>query len=133
MILGVGNDVCNIKRIENSIHRFGDRFINRIFTKIEIQKANKRIANYQNYISTFAKIFAAKEAVMKAIGTGYAKGLHFNKINISNDNNGKPVVILNENVIIFIKNMINNKDFKIHLTLSDDYPYAFAVAVVEVI
>ncbi len=133
MIIGIGNDICDIKRIEQMIDRFGDRFISRIFTEKEIAKADKRKGDRAKYISTFAKAFAAKEAFMKALGTGYAQGIHFKKIGVINDKVGKPMIELENEITLFVDKLANNKQANIHLTITDEYPYAFAVVVIEVL
>ncbi len=133
MIVGLGNDICDIRRIEQSITKFGDRFINRIFSEQEIAKANKRKANFKNYAATYAKRFAAKEALMKALGTGYAKGVHFKKISIVNDISGKPTIELSGSTADFLKQKIGDKPANINVTMTDEYPYAFAVVLIEVL
>ncbi len=133
MIIGIGNDICDIRRIEKSISRFGDRFINRIFSDAEIAKANRRKENTRNYASTFAKRFAAKEAFMKAVGTGYSHGVHFKKISVVNDKVGKPMIELSQTTKSFVENMTEGKEYKVHVTMTDDYPHAFAVVIIEVI
>ena len=82
MIIGIGNDLINIERIEKTLSKFGNRFVNRVFTDIEIKKSDNRLKRSSSY----AKRFAAKEAVTKALGTGLSNGVFFKDIGIENDN-----------------------------------------------
>ena len=131
MIIGVGNDITDIRRIENSLERFGERFINRIFSSTEQQKANRRKGNIRAYVSTYAKRFAAKEAFMKAMGTGYADGVYFKDISVVNDSHGKPDIELSGGALEAFRRVTGGKEAKLHLSMSDEYPYAFAVVIVE--
>ncbi len=133
MIIGLGNDICDIRRIEKTIENFGDKFIKRVFSDAEIAKADKRKANLKNYYSTYAKRFAAKEALMKALGTGYSHGVHFKKISVVNDKVGKPMIELSASTKDFLDKKTNGKPANIHVTMTDDYPYAFAVVLIEVL
>lgn len=133
MIFGIGNDIADIRRIEKSIKRFGDRFIHRVFSDAEIAKAERRKANFRNYAGTFAKRFAAKEALMKALGTGYSHGVHYKKISIVNDKVGKPVIKLTGSTAEFLDGIADGKKVNVHVTMTDEYPYAFAVVVVEIL
>jgi holo-[acyl-carrier protein] synthase len=122
-IIGVGNDIINITRIEKSIAKFGDKFINRIYTKSEISLAKK--FNSPKKISGFyAKRFAAKEALVKAIGSGFTGGISFTDIEILNNEDGKPVV----NLYNQLKTTLT--DATIHISLSDDYPFAMATILI---
>ena len=124
-VFGIGNDIINIKRIDNSITKNKSKFINRIFTKKEIKycHSKKRPFNY------FAKRFAAKEAFSKALGTGIRKGIDFKDIEIQNDNKGKPFIILSGNTKKFLEKKTKKK-YKIYLTLSDDAPWAYATVLI---
>ena len=131
MIIGIGNDLVDIRRIEKSINRFGERFINRCFSKHEIDYANKKIKN-NGHISTYAKRFAAKEAVVKAIGKGFSGGISFKDISIENDNNGRPNVIIKGKTLDYVMNQLpDGKGYNIHLSLSDEYPYAQSYVIIE--
>src|SRR3712207_4819580 len=91
MIIGLGSDLCNIERIQNSLDRFGDRFLQRVFTDVEQAKAARRPFTAAG---TFAKRFAAKEAFSKAVGTGFKRGVYMKDIGVVNAPSGKPTLIL---------------------------------------
>ena len=120
-MLGLGSDICDIRRIERSLERFGERFIQRVFTSIEIAKAERRSG--QNRSGTYAKRFAAKEACAKALGTGFGKELSFQDIEILNDAAGKPHVFLSPKASAHF----NNPSF--HLSLSHCHEYATATVI----
>jgi len=90
MIIGLGSDLIDIRRIENSLTRHGDRFVNRIFTEVEQAKSDKR----KNRAASYAKRFAAKEACCKALGTGISNGVFWRDMGVVNDKNGKPTMKL---------------------------------------
>ena len=102
MIIGIGNDLINIKRIESTLSRFGDRFIKRVFTDIEIKKSEDRLKKSSSY----AKRFAAKEAVTKALGTGLSSGVFFKDIGVENDKYGKPSIVLTGGAKLRLKNIL---------------------------
>ena len=126
-VFGLGNDIVNIKRIRNSISLNKKRFINKIFTKNEIIYCNSKKYFY-NY---FAKRFAAKEALSKALGTGITKGINFKDILISNDKLGKPSIKLKGTTASFLKKKIKDKKYSIYLSLSDDAPWAQATVIIS--
>lgn len=128
MVLGLGNDLCNIERIQNSIDRFGDRFINRIFTETEIAKANRRELTRA---ATFAKRFAAKEACAKALGTGIRRGVFFRDMGVSNLPSGQPTMRLTGGAAERLAAMTPAGMVPdIHLTITDDHPWAQAVVLI---
>lgn len=132
MIYGIGSDIVNIKRLEKS-EEFLLRFIRRCMTESEQQTMQRRgLADMQTRIAYVAKRFAAKEAVVKALGTGFRDGLYLSDVEVINDNYGKPYVILHGNTLKYVKDTFGNREIKIHLSLSDDYPFAQAMAVLEV-
>ena len=98
-IFGIGTDIINIKRMEKSITKNGDNFINKIFSKNEILYCKKK----KNPFPFYAKRFAAKEALSKALGTGIRKGIKFKNIEITNDNFGKPSIELKGTTAAFLK------------------------------
>ena len=124
-IIGNGVDIIENKRIEMSIKN--KLFLNRIFTKREIAKSFKlkKKANY------FAKRFAAKEAFVKAIGTGFREGINFNDISVRNKNSGKPEIYLNDKIKKKLKEKFKLKKFKIFLSLSDEKKYSIAYVVIN--
>lgn len=134
MILGIGIDIVNTARIGGLLSRFGNKFEERIFTKNEIAHAKKFKKSKNNaypHMQYYAKRFAAKEAFSKAVGIGIGKEINFIDIEISNDKNGKPEITLSKKTTDFICEYFQVKSFKIHLSLSDEEPYAQAMIVLE--
>ena len=123
--IGVGVDIVENKRIQKLIKN--KKFISRIFSKSEIEKS-KKIKNKINY---FAKRFAAKESLSKAIGTGFRAGLNFKDISIRNDKHGKPLYQLNNNVKKLIYSKFKVKKIKISLSLADEKKYSIAFSVIH--
>jgi holo-[acyl-carrier protein] synthase len=128
MILGLGNDVIDIRRIEDTLTRFGPRFIDRIFTDVEIAKSEKRAQRAASY----AKRFAAKEACSKALGTGFRKGVFWKDMGVVNEPSGKPTMVLTGGARAQLETLVppGHKP-RIHLTITDDFPYAHAVVMIE--
>lgn len=133
MILGTGNDLIDIRRIEKILARFGDRFINRCFAPEEIKKAERR-REAGTHIATYAKRFAAKEACSKALGTGFNHGVFFRDMVVINDVNGKPTLKLSGGALEHLKSMTpTGKTAIIHLALTDEPPMAMANVMIECI
>lgn len=129
MILGLGSDLCNIDRIQNSLDRFGDRFIQRVFTAIEQAKAEKRPFTRAG---TFAKRFAAKEAFSKAVGTGFAQGVFMRDIGVVNAPSGAPTLHLTGGAKARLDAMTPEGHVAVvHLTMTDDHPWAQAFVIIE--
>ncbi len=128
MILGIGNDIVDIRRIERSIQKFGDRFTIRVFTDIERQRADARAGR----IATYAKRFAAKEACAKALGIGFQKGVFLKDIGVSNNDNGQPMLTLTDGALMRLQK-ITPKGYEsvIHLSLTDDDPWAQAFVIIS--
>ena len=126
-IFGIGTDIINIKRMEKSIKKNGDNFINKVFSKNEILYCKKK----KNPFPFYAKRFAAKEALSKALGTGIRKGINFKNIEITNNNFGKPSIELKGTTAAFLKKKIKAKKYSIHLSLSDDIPWAQATVIIS--
>ena len=124
-IVGIGVDIVDNKRIQKLIKN--KKFISRVFSKKEISQS-KKMKNKTNY---FAKRFAAKESLSKAIGTGFRKGLNFNDISIRNDKYGKPHYELNNNVKKLIYSKFNVKKIKISLSLADEKKYSISFSVIH--
>ena len=126
-IFGIGTDIVNIKRMEKTLKTNGDTFKKRIFSKNEINYCEKK----KNPTRFFAKRFAAKEALSKALGTGIRKGIDFKNIEISNDNLGKPSINLSGSTEKFLRKKIKTKKYSIYLSLSDDNPWAQATVIIS--
>jgi len=129
MILGVGTDLCNIERIEGTLARFGDRFRNRVFTEREQQRAEGRP---HAIAATYAKRWAAKEACSKALGTGLRMGIAWKDMSVTNLRTGQPVMHVTGWAADRLAGMTpRGHDAIIHVTLTDDYPWAQAFVVIE--
>jgi holo-[acyl-carrier protein] synthase len=129
VIIGIGSDLCNIDRIANSLARFGERFENRVFTETERAKAAKRPFTKAG---TYAKRFAAKEAFSKAVGTGFKRGVFMKDIGVVNAPSGAPTLALSGGAKARLDAMIpSGYSALIHLTLTDDHPWAQAFIIIE--
>jgi holo-[acyl-carrier protein] synthase len=129
VIVGLGSDLCNIERIQNSLDRFGERFIQRVFTEVEQAKAARRPFTRAG---TFAKRFAAKEAFSKAVGTGFNRGVFMRDIGVVNAPSGAPTLALSGGAKAALDALIPLGHVpKIHLTLTDDHPWAQAFVIIE--
>ena len=126
-IFGIGTDIVNVKRMKKSLKKNGDSFKKRSFSKEEIIYCDTK----KNPFAFYAKRFAAKEALSKALGTGIRKGIDFKNIEISNDSFGKPSIKLKGSTANFLKNKIKTKKYFIHLSLSDDEPWAQATVIIS--
>ena len=128
MILGIGTDLANIDRIKGVIDRFGDRFIDRIFTGIEQSKAKKR----KDFVGTYAKRWAAKEACSKALGTGLRMGIKWKDMGVTNLSSGQPTMVLSGWAEERVKKMTPmGYEPVIHVSLTDDHPWAQAFVIIE--
>ena len=129
MIIGIGSDLCNIERIEKTLERWGDRFKKRVYTELEIKKADSRKLQAE----TYAKRFAAKEACAKALGTGVPRrGVHWKHMGVVNLPSGAPTMALTEGAEKRLAEMLpEGMDAHIHLTITDDYPWAQAFVIIE--
>ncbi|MEM8657901.1 MAG: holo-ACP synthase [Pseudomonadota bacterium] len=128
MILGIGTDLCNIERIAGTLERFGDRFRNRVFTDIEQAKAERRA----DTPGTYAKRWAAKEACSKALGTGLRMGIAWRDMAVSNLETGQPVMHVTGWAAERLAKMTPvGHTATIHVTLTDDHPWAQAFVVIE--
>lgn len=130
MIIGIGNDVCDIRRIEKTLERFGERFLDKVFTDEERRKAYGRA----HPARTLAKRFAAKEALSKALGTGFRSGVHMKDIGIVNSPSGRPTLALANGAARRLESLIPpGYSARIDVTLTDEYPIAEAVVIVSVL
>lgn len=129
MILGLGSDLIDIRRIEKTLERFGDRFTERVFTEIERQKSDRRAARAASY----AKRFAAKEACAKALGTGVPRrGVHWRDLGVVNLPSGKPTMALTDGAAERLALITPpGMQVQIDITLTDDYPWAQAIVIIS--
>jgi len=128
MILGIGNDLIDIRRVEKSLDRFGDRFVARIFTEVEQRKSDRRA----NRAASYAKRFAAKEACSKALGTGFRKGVFWRDLGVVNLPSGKPTMALTGGALDRLTEMTPpGMKAQIDLTITDDFPLAQAIVIIS--
>ncbi len=128
MILGIGADLADIRRIQASIDRFGDRFKNRCFTEIERARSERK----PDVAWSYAKRFAAKEACAKALGTGMRRDVYWKDMGVVNLGSGQPTLALTGHAAEHLKRLTPpGHTAHIHLTLSDEHPYALAFVVIE--
>ena len=128
MILGIGSDFSDARRIAKSIERFGDRFLNRVFTPVERAKADRRKLRAE----TYAKRFAAKEACAKALGTGLYQGVFWRDMGVVNLPSGQPTMVLTGGAAERLAKMLPPGHVaSIHLTITDDFPLAQAFVIIE--
>jgi holo-[acyl-carrier protein] synthase len=128
VILGIGNDLIDIRRIESSLERFGDRFIRRIFTEVEQRRSEGRAERAASY----AKRFAAKEACSKALGTGLRRGVFWRDMGVVNARGGKPTMALTGGALARLAEMTPaGMVAQIDLTVTDEYPLAQAFVIIS--
>jgi holo-[acyl-carrier protein] synthase len=130
LILGLGSDLCDIRRIERVMARHGDRFLNRVFTELERNRALRRTESLRP--PTFAKRFAAKEACAKALGTGFRDGVFHSDMGVVNLRSGQPTLRLTGGALVRLQALTPpGMEAVLHLTMTDEYPYAFAQVTIE--
>jgi holo-[acyl-carrier protein] synthase len=130
MIVGLGSDLIDIRRVEKSLARFGTRFIKRVFTEVEQAKSDKRA----NRAASYAKRFAAKEACSKALGTGISRGVYWTDMGVVNLPGGKPTMHLTNGAANRLAEMIPaGHEPRIHVTITDDFPLAQAFVIIEAV
>jgi holo-[acyl-carrier protein] synthase len=131
MIIGLGQDMCDIRRIEKSLAEFGERFTQRVFTDVERRTADRR----KERAATYAKRFAAKEACAKALGTGVPRrGVHWRHMGVVNLPTGKPIFALTGGAAERLAKLTPpGMTCVVHLTITDEYPYAQAQVIIEVL
>jgi holo-[acyl-carrier protein] synthase len=129
LIIGIGQDKCDIRRIEKTLERFGDRFTQRVFTDVERRLADRRATRAE----TYAKRFAAKEACAKALGTGVPRrGVHWQHMGVVNLPTGKPTMALTGGAATRLAALTPaGMTCVVHLTITDEYPYADAFVIIE--
>ena len=134
MILGIGSDLIDIRRIEKTLERYGDKFINRIFTPAERAKAERRKGAGNAYVSTYAKRYAAKEAAAKALGTGFRSGVFWRDLGVVNTASGKPTVLMTNGAAERLKAMTPpGMVAQVDLSLTDEYPMAQAIVIISAV
>jgi holo-[acyl-carrier protein] synthase len=130
VIVGIGSDLCNIERIQNSLDRFGDRFLHRVFTETERRKA---VSRPFSTAGTLAKRFAAKEAFSKAVGTGFKRGVFMKDIGVVNAPSGAPTIVATGGAKARLDALApEGHAIDIHLTMTDDHPWAQAFVILTV-
>ncbi len=128
MIIGLGSDLCDIRRVEATLERFGARFTQRVFTPIEQAKSDRR----KQRAASYAKRFAAKEACAKALGTGLRNGVFWRDMGVVNSRSGAPTLVLTGGALRQLQRLIpEDHEPAIHLTITDDFPYAQAFVIIE--
>ena len=130
MILGLGSDLVDIRRIEKVLERHGDRFIQRVFTPVEVAKAERRATR----IDTYAKRFAAKEACSKALGTGFRHGVFFRDLGVVNLPSGRPTMKLTGGALKRLNEITpEGYEARIDISLTDEYPIAQAIVIISAV
>jgi len=130
MILGIGNDIIDIRRIDATLERYGERFLNRVFTGVERQKSDRRRLRAASY----AKRFAAKEACAKALGTGLRNGVFWRDMGVVNLASGRPTMNLTGGAARQLERLVPaGYEARIDLTITDDFPQAQAVVVISAV
>jgi len=128
MILGIGSDLSDIRRIEASLERFGERFTHRIFTEVERARSERK----NDRAASYAKRFAAKEACAKALGTGMRRGVFWRDMGVVNMRSGQPTMALTGGALDRLNEMTPaGHRAVVHLSLTDDHPYAQAFVIIE--
>jgi holo-[acyl-carrier protein] synthase len=130
VILGIGSDLSDIRRIEASLNRFGDRFITRIYTEVERTRSERK----NDRAASYAKRFAAKEACAKALGTGMRRGVFWRDMGVVNMRSGQPTMALTNGALARLNEMTPpGHKAVVHLSLTDDHPYAQAFVIIEAV
>ena len=134
MIIGIGSDLIDIRRIEKTLARFGDRFIDRIFTPVERAKAERRRGAGNAYAATYAKRYAAKEAAAKALGTGFRDGIFWRDLGVVNTPSGKPTVLMTGGAAERLRALTPpGMTAQVDLSLTDEYPIAQAIVIISAV
>ena len=126
MIVNIGTDIIDIRRIKKTINKYGNKFKNRCFHKSEILKSENRLKTAESY----SKRYAAKEACAKALGTGLARGVFWKDIEVINNEFGKPIILLHNKALNFLNKIDKDNNLNIELSLSDEKNYAIANVII---
>ena len=130
MILGLGNDIIDIRRVERTIERYGERFLSRVFTEIERRKSDNRAERAASY----AKRFAAKEACAKALGTGFRQGVFWRDVGVVNLPSGRPTLQLTGGAARALEQLTpEGHEVRIDLSITDDFPTAQAIVIISAV
>ena len=130
MIIGIGSDLCDIRRIQTTLDRFGDRFTQRIFTAVERDRSERK----SDRAASYAKRFAAKEACAKALGTGMHRGVAWRDLGVINLRSGQPTMALTGGAAVRLAELVPaGHTAVIHLSLTDEIPYAQAFVIIEAV
>ncbi|HEX2380701.1 MAG TPA: holo-ACP synthase [Methyloceanibacter sp.] len=130
MIIGLGNDIIDIRRVERTIERYGERFLSRIFTEIERRKSDNRAGRAASY----AKRFAAKEACAKALGTGFRQGVFWRDMGVVNLPSGRPTLQLTGGAARALERLTpEGHEVRIDLSITDDFPTAQAIVIISAV
>lgn len=130
MIIGIGNDIIDIRRVSKTLDKYGERFTERIFTEVEIDKSESR----HQRAASYAKRFAAKEACSKALGTGMANGVFWRDMGVVNLDSGKPTIALTGGAANYLAGLLPaGHRAEIHLAITDEFPLAQAFVVIEAV
>ena len=130
MIIGLGNDIIDIRRVERTIKRYGERFLSRVFTEIERRKSDNRAERAASY----AKRFAAKEACAKALGTGFRQGVFWRDVGVVNLPSGRPTLQLTGGAARALEQLTpEGHEVRIDLSITDDFPTAQAIVIISAV
>lgn len=130
MIIGLGSDIIDIRRVASTLERFGDRFTHRCFTELERQKSDRRL----NRAESYARRYAAKEACAKALGTGFRKGVFWRDLGVANLPSGKPTMVLTGGAAARLEELVpDGMDARIEVSLTDEPPLAQAIVIITAI
>ena len=130
MIIGLGSDIIDIRRVASTLERFGDRFTHRCFTELERQKSDRRL----NRAESYARRYAAKEACAKALGTGFRKGVFWRDLGVANLPSGKPTMVLTGGAAARLEELVpDGMDARIEVSLTDEPPLAQAIVIITAV
>jgi holo-[acyl-carrier protein] synthase len=134
MIIGIGSDIIDIRRVAKVIERHGERFLDRIFTDAERARAERRAKNEKMVVATYAKRFAAKEACSKALGTGIRRGVWWRDMGVVNLPGGRPSMLLTGGALVRLQALTpEGQEARIDLTITDDWPMAQAFVIISAV
>jgi len=134
MIIGIGSDLSDIRRVEKTLNRFGDRFINRTFTDVERERSERKVNAQGGRAASYAKRFAAKEACAKALGTGFSAGVFWRDMGVINLTGGRPTMALNGGAAKRLAELVPpGMTARIDVSITDEPPMAQAIVVISAV